>query len=175
MRRKFLLYSLLLCGLTSFAQVETKEHFVHEVLQQTSYSYSRKIWLQDTAQGWGHFDFIDSTGILGSDVKQAIPDTAMDQIIANCSKSYSEKWGSIGDIKVVYIGSDKVLRQKRGTSMYKHESVFISNVVFDNGHTFAMVRIGRTCGKYCGDSCVYLFKKTDNKWRLISKTGCIIV
>jgi|GEM_PF-6372502 len=176
MLRRLSYIVLFFCCQHCFAQPETKEQFVTEILAETPFSFGeQKVYLSDTARGWGKFDHVDSLSILNPQVNKNIPDSVLSRIITNCSFSASKKWGSIPDIKVVNTRSGKFTKLKKGTDIYRRQSFFMSDVVFDDSRTYAMIRAGRICGRYCGDSCVYFFRKVDNKWRLLLKTGCVIV
>jgi len=174
--RRYLVYLLpFFCYLPGFGQVETKEQFVNEILNQTSYYSKQTIFLSDTARGWEAFDMIDSASMMFPPLIDSIPGAVLSQIIANCSTSVSERWRGMPHIKVVKTNSRKFKKMVHGSFMYKRASLFVSNVVFDNSRNFAMIRIGSVCGQYCGASDIHFFKKVDGKWKLLLKTGHVFI
>lgn len=170
MRIVILFAILLTLPLPGHGQVETKEHFLAEVFEQTPYASWKKVYLEDTARGWMPLSFSDTFELLSPVVSKNIPDSSVRQIMANANQNESEKWGKIAHIKIVDLSAWRFNKTKRHSSIYKIETAFISNVVFDNRQHYAMVRMGRRYGKYCGGSDLYFFKKVNNKWEMIFTT-----
>jgi hypothetical protein len=131
--------------------------------------------LLDTAQAYS-FDFLDSASIL-PDVNGIIAVYIISQIIVNATKSKSEKWdcSRLNNTKCTEIKSKWYTHLMKEMVNVEHQVLFMSNPVFNNDSSYAMIRMGRICGRSCGDSCVYFFKKVNGKWKKIIKTGCVII
>ncbi len=172
---KFIYILPLICSLSCFGQAESKEEFLSEVFK-TIYSED-KYDLLDTADNYV-FDYIDSFQLIPT-TKGIIDSSTLSQLIASSEKSVSEKWGRFGVHNIHRISKKsrryiQVLHNYRGIGI-KRGVKWCSNPLFNDDHSYAMIRTGRICGQSCGDSCVYFFKRINGKWELILKTFCVIV
>jgi len=165
------LYGVFFCLQVCSAQ-QTKEAFLNEIMNSIS---GPKPYLLDTAQSTG-FDWQDSMVAIPA-TKGIIDSSILYQLIANTARSRPEKWNSkdLNHIRCVTKKSKRYAKLMSDRVGSDYEIWFCNNPVYDNNNQFAMVRIGKICGKYCLSSCLYFFEKIKGKWVVILKTFCVTV
>lgn len=188
--KKLICILSLLCTMNCFGQAETKEDFVNEVYRDIIDSSKMAYYLIENAKNV--ISDKNEVNQLRDELSAHIPASATDEIMRKMRKNKKkEKWNFHQLVNarpynkdssrilnifngIVFLDPDTAKERIEEENSLEERKLYgglfsFSVPVFNNNLEYAVMLVSYHCGMLCGFGCIYLYKRENNKWKLLDK------